>query len=171
MQNLYVDTKYMMLKSMKAMAALLKKVHMVASDHGHDEKEILDTRLAPDMFSFERQVQIMSDNAKGALARLAGIAAPSMPDEEDNLLDLVARLEKTIAFVETITDEQLRDADDRKMVLPYYEDKYQTAIDYVRDFAVPNFYFHMVTAYAILRMKGYSIGKTDFIGSLNLQNL
>ncbi len=171
MQNFYPDAKRMMLKSLKSMQTLLEKIEtqMVAREQG--EAELLHARLAPDMFPFLRQVQIMSDNAKGAMARLAGMEPPSMPDTEATLAELIERLRKTERFVEGVPDADLAGADERKIVLPYYKDKYQSAEDYLRDFALPNFYFHFATAYAIARMKGYNIGKADFLGGLNLKDL
>lgn len=171
MQNLYVDTKYMMQKSIRAMMELLAKVENQLEDKQHTQEILMDSRLAPDMFSFVRQVQIMADNAKGAMGRLSGKEIPSFPDHEETLEELVNRLQKTLDFIQTVSDEDLRGADDRQMVLPYFEGKFQTAEDYVRDYAIPNFYFHFVTAYAILRMKGFDIGKADFIGGLNLKDL
>lgn len=171
MQNLYIDTKYMMQKSLKAMMELLVKVENQLEGKEHNEEMLLDARLAPDMFPFVKQIQIMSDNAKGAMARLSGVEAPVMADEEKTLKELVTRLQKTLEFVQSTSDEELRKADERQMILPYFPGKYQTAEDYTRDFAIPNFYFHFVTAYAILRMKGYDIGKADFLGGLNLRDL
>lgn len=171
MQNLYVDTKYIMQKSLKTMMNLLVKVENQLEDKEHTQEILLDARLAPDMFPFVKQIQVMSDNAKGAMARLSGREIPSMPDEEKTLEELVERLSKTLEFVKNTPDDELLKADTRKMALSYFPDKYQTAEDYVRDHAIPNFYFHFVTAYAILRMKGYNIGKTDFIGRLNLKDL
>lgn len=172
MQNLYVDTKYMMHKSLKAMKKLLEKVDgQMKEGKDHSEEEMMEARLAPDMFPFLKQVQIVTDNAKGAMARLSGIEIPSYPDTEKNMAELIERLEKTIQFVEGISEEELRKADERKMTLSYFPDKFQTAEDYVRDHAIPNFYFHFVIAYGLLRMLGHDIGKSDFIGGLNLRDM
>ena len=171
MQNLYIDTKYMMHKSLLSMITLLKKVQTQLPTVGHQEDELIHARLAPDMFLFVKQIQVMSDNAKGAMARLWGMDIPSMPDVEESIEELIQRLEKTAEFVISTPEEELMKADTRQMTLSYFPDKYQTAEDYVRDHAIPNFYFHFVTAYAILRMKGYDIGKADFIGGLNLKDI
>lgn len=171
MQNLYIDTKYMMARSLESMAILLRKIQAEVAAKGQDEQELVNSQLFHDMFPLKKQIQIMSDNAKGTIARLAGLDVPSMADMEETLIDLAERLEKTLHFVNSVADEQLQDADTRKIVLPYFADKYQTAEDYVRDFAIPNFYFHTATAYGILRMKGHSIGKRDFLGSLHLRDL
>lgn len=171
MNTFYTDAKKMMLKSLRAMSMLLGKVQTQLPEKGHNEEELLQARLAPDMFPFVKQIQVMSDNAKGAMARFAAKEIPSMPDTEVSLKELVERLNKTIAFVESVSDADLAGADEQKITLPYFPEKYQTAEDYLRDYALPNFYFHFVTAYGILRMKGYDIGKTDFIGGLNLRDL
>lgn len=171
MQNLYIDTQYMMVHSLEAMIQLLKKVEAQAQERSEDTDALLQARLAPDMFPFVKQVQVMSDNAKGAMARLGGKEIPSYEDTESTLGELVARLEKTLAFVQSVTEDELHSADELKIIIPYIQGKFQTAEDYTRDYAIPNFYFHFVTAYAILRMKGYDIGKLDFVGSLHLQDL
>lgn len=171
MQNLYIDTKYMMHKSLLSMINLLKKIQTQLPTIGHQEDELIHARLAPDMFPFVKQIQVMSDNAKGAMARLWGVDIPSMEDTETTLEQLIGRLEKTAEFVMSTPEEELMKADTRQMQLSYFPGKFQTAEDYIRDHAIPNFYFHFVTAYAILRMKGYEIGKVDFIGGLNLKDL
>lgn len=161
----------MTLRSLENMVQLLKKIQEQLPQKDFSETELLDTRLAPDMFSFVRQIQIMSDNAKGLNARLSGVDAPSMEDKEQSLEELITRLENTRSFVKSIPDEAYEAADSRQIILPYFSGKYQTAEDYLKDFAIPNFYFHFVTAYAILRMKGFEIGKADFSGVLNLRDL
>ena len=171
MHNLYVDSRYILIKSLGAMIRLLKKVEGQAKERGMEEKDLLEARLAPDMFPFVKQVQVMSDNAKAGMGRLSGKEIPSMEDNEASLQQLVERLEKTLAFVESVSEEDLRDADAQKIVIKYMPDKYQTAEDYTRDYLLSNFYFHFATAYAILRMKGYDIGKADFVGGLNLRDL
>lgn len=171
MQNLYVDTKYMMQKSLNTMTGLLHKAQEQLKDKEHSEEALLEARLAPDMFPLVKQIQIMSDNAKGAMARLAGVEAPVMEDTEKTMAELVERMKKTAEFVSGIDDEELKKADDRKIILSYFPDKYQAAEDYTRDHAIPNFYFHFVTAYAILRMMGYEVGKQDYIGGLTLKDL
>lgn len=127
--------------------------------------DLLEARLAGDMHPFTRQIQMASDAAKGAAARLAGIEAPSMPDTETSFPELQARIEKTIAFLKTVTPEQLSGAEDREIVLkfPNGEMKF-SGRDFVGQFALPNFLFHVTTAYALLRHKGAAIGKMDYLG-------
>lgn len=158
-------------KTLTSMEALLTKLAEQTAQKGLMESDLLEARLAPDMFPFVRQIQIMCDNAKGAFARLAGVDIPSREDKETTLAQLLARIAWTKEYIAGLGDASLETAHDQKIVLPYIDGKYQSAQDYVRDFFVPNFYFHATIAYAIARMQGYDIGKMDFIGGLNLQDL
>lgn len=171
MKNMYVNAKYMTLKGLSNMITLLEKIQTQLPSKDFSETDLLDSRLALDMFPLSKQIQIISDNAKGLNARFSAIEAPSMADEEKTLQELIERLKKTTAFITSIDDGAYSDAEERKIILPYFPGKYQTAEDYLNDFALPNFFFHYTTAYAILRMKGFEIGKTDFLGSLNLRDL
>jgi len=118
------------------------------------------------MHNLCRQVQIASDMVKNGAARLAGIAPPSFPDTETTFEELQARIAKTVAFLETITTSQLEGSEARTIELkfPGREIKFSGA-DYVSYFVLPNFYFHLTTAYDILRHNGVSIGKMDFMGA------
>ena len=171
MNTLYVDTKQIMHKSLNALATLLEKIQGQIGEDTEKEQALINGRLAPDMFTFARQVQITTDNAKGAMSRLSGSENPVMEDTEQTLAELIARVKKTAEFVKNTSNEELQTADERKMTLSYFPGKFQTAEDYTRDHAIPNFYFHFVAAYAIIRMQGYEIGKADFIGGLNLQDM
>ena len=126
---------------------------------------LLDERLAPDMFPFTRQIQTVSDAAKGCAARLAGITPPSMPDTETTMAELQARLSKTVDFLKSVNASQLAGAEDREIVIKFPQGEMKfTGRDYLTNFALPNFFFHVTTAYAILRHKGFEIGKMDFLG-------
>jgi hypothetical protein len=126
---------------------------------------LLDARLAPDMHPFTRQIQIASDGAKGCAARLAGIEPPAMPDTETSFPELQARIAKTVDFLKSIDAAKLAGAEDREIVLkfPSGEMKF-SGRDFLTGFALPNFYFHVTTAYALLRHKGIQIGKMDYLG-------
>ena len=126
---------------------------------------LLAARLAPDMHPFPYQIQAASDAAKGAAARLAGIEAPAMPDTETTFPELQQRLAKTIAFLGTIKPEQLAGAEDRTIVMKFPQGEMKfTGRDYLAGFALPNLFFHVTTAYALLRHRGIAIGKMDFLG-------
>ncbi len=131
---------------------------------------LLTARLAPDQFAFVRQVQAVCDNAKLLCGRLAGKEWPSHPDTETTIDELRARITSVLGYLDTFSREDLEHIDDRRIRLPWMkEDEWLTAPDYLVQFALPNFYFHVVTAYAILRHKGVPLGKTDFIGGLTIQ--
>lgn len=122
-------------------------------------------RLTADMFPLSRQVQIATDHAKGAVARLTGADIPKYEDNERTVEELLARIAKTVAFVETFTAERFDGSEDREIVLAlsFGELRFK-GVDYLLGFALPNFYFHVVTAYGILRQNGVDIGKRDFLG-------
>ncbi|MDR0577269.1 MAG: DUF1993 domain-containing protein [Candidatus Accumulibacter sp.] len=123
------------------------------------------SRLIADMFPLSRQVQIATDHAKGAAARLAGVDVPKYEDNEQTIEELQARIAKTLAFLETFRAAQIDGSEEREIVLTMSigERKFK-GTDYLLGFALPNFYFHMVTAYAILRQNGVDVGKRDFLG-------
>ena len=123
------------------------------------------SRLIADMFPLSRQVQIACDHAKGAVARLAGVDIPKHEDNEQTFEELQARIAKTVAFVETFTAAQIDGSEERDIVYPTSSrgDLHFKGVDYLLGFALPNFYFHVVTAYDILRANGVDIGKRDFL--------
>ena len=125
---------------------------------------LLNARLAPDQFAFMRQLQIATDGAKGCSARLAGIDIPRYEDTETTIDELKARLDKTVAFIEGIDAARFEGSDAREIVLPSPRgDRRFVGEDYLRFHAMPNFYFHVTTAYAILRHNGVDIGKGDYL--------
>ncbi len=132
---------------------------------GVSEATLLEARLAPDMHPFPRQIQMASDSAKGAVARLAGVEPPAMPDTETTIAELKARIAATVAYVNSIDAAALDGAEDREVVLkfPGAEMKF-TGADFLTGFALPNFFFHITIAYALLRANGAPIGKIDFLG-------
>ena len=132
-----------------------------------DSKALVDSRLIADMHSFARQVQIACDNAKGPVARLAGIEPPKHEDNEITLADLKARVAKTLDFIQSVKREQFAGAETRDIVLvfPQLTLKFKGQ-DYLTKFALPNFYFHVTMAYALLRKNGVELGKGDFLGAI-----
>jgi hypothetical protein len=132
---------------------------------GVTEATLLEARLAPDMHPFPRQIQMASDSAKGAVARLAGVEAPSMPDTETTIADLKARIAATIAYVNSLDAAAFDGAEDREIVLKFPQGEMKfVGCDYLTGFALPNFFFHTTIAYALLRANGAPIGKMDFLG-------
>ncbi|MDO9487910.1 MAG: DUF1993 domain-containing protein [Sphingomonadaceae bacterium] len=137
------------------------------------EAELMEARLAPDMRPLPAQFQMASDSAKNGMARLAGIEPPAMPDTETSFDELRARCDLTIAFIESVDPAALTEAATREVVLKFPNGmgyRFDGAT-YLTGFALPNFYFHATTAYAILRNAGVPLGKPDFLAHLGAPNL
>jgi len=126
---------------------------------------LINSRLFPDMFPFGRQVQIVTDNAKGGAARLAGLEPPKYEDNEASFPELIARVDKTVAYLKTFKPEQIDSAEDRTITLTL-GGKPMTfqGMPYLLNLVLPNIYFHITTAYNILRHNGVDVGKTDYLG-------
>lgn len=137
------------------------------------ESALIEARLAPDMKPLTFQYQSASDSAKNAIARLTGIEAPSMPDTEASFAELRERCDKTIAFVKSVDPSAFAGADGRTVELKFPNGfGYRfNGRDYLTGFALPNFFFHVTTAYAILRAAGVSLGKPDFLQHLGPPNI
>ena len=144
-----------------------------AIEEGKDEAQLVEARLAADMRPFSSQIQMASDTAKGGAARLAGVDAPSMPDTETSFAELKARCQRTIDFIQGIDRSAFDGAEDREVVMKFPNGGgYRfTGAAYLTGFALPNFFFHVTTAYAILRANGVGVGKPDFLQHLGPQNL
>lgn len=152
-----------MIRMLQSLSKILDK----AQSSGKDVSGLLEARLAPDMHPFPRQIQIASDAAKGCAARLAGIEAPSMPDTETTFPELQTRIAKTIDFLKSVKPEQFAGAEDRHITIKTPNRTFEmSGRDYVTGFALPNFYFHVTTAYDLLRHKGVEIGKMDYLGGV-----
>ena len=176
--NLYTTTVPPMMKALGALSKILDKAAAHAASKATErrpasyfEAALLNDHLIFDQFSLLMQIQLVSDNAKNGVARIAGIEAPAMEDTEKTFSQLKERLAKTADFLKTIKPEQLVGKEDTRVTLPYWKDKYLTAFDYATEYLLPNFYFHLVTAYSILRKNGVDVGKDDYIGGLPLKSL
>ena len=146
------------------LSSLLTKAEQQAKVKGYDPGVLLSSRLAPDMFPLTRQIQIATDHAKGCVARLAGHQVEAIEDTETSFADLQARIKKVLGIVEGYKPEQLEGSETREITIkiPNMDLKF-SGLDYVNQWAMPNFYFHYVTAYAILRANGIELGKKDFL--------
>lgn len=154
----------------KARLLALKQILAKAQAHCLARKiapeAMLGMRLFPDMFALTRQVQLASDFAKGPAARLAGVEAPTMADVETDFEQLYARIDKTVAFLDSLAPSAFEGAENRIVQFKAGgEERRFQASDYLLHYAQPNFYFHLVTAYDILRQGGVEIGKRDFLGA------
>jgi hypothetical protein len=148
-------------------SAILTKAEAHAAARKIDPSVLLQARLFPDMFPLTKQVQIACDFAKGAAARLAGAEAPKYDDNEATFEDLRARIAKTLAFVDTFKPAQIDGSETRTVSITLGGQTYRfTGLDYLDNVVFPNFYFHVTTAYNILRHNGVELGKADFVGAL-----
>jgi len=148
------------------LSAILDKAQAYADARKIDPIVLTSSRLYPDMFTMARQVQTACDTAKGAVARLAGIEVPKYEDTEQTLVELKARIAKTIDFIDSVKAGQIDGSEDKPIVLKIRgQDVKYTGMQYLLGFAHPNFYFHVTTAYDILRHNGVEIGKRDYIGN------
>ncbi|QGZ93916.1 DUF1993 domain-containing protein [Terricaulis silvestris] len=146
------------------LSSILSKAEQQAKVKGYDPSVLLNSRLAPDMFTLTRQVQSAADQAKGCVARLAGHTPEVIEDTETTFAELHARIKKVIGIVESYKPEQFEGAEAREIVIkiPNADLKF-SGVDYVTGWVMPNFYFHLTTAYAILRHNGIELGKRDFL--------
>jgi hypothetical protein len=148
------------------LAALLDKAQAHIDAKNLDPAALTAFRLYPDMFPLSRQVQVACDLAKGAVARLGGVEVPKYEDTEQTIVELKARIAKTIAFINSVAPAQIDASAERDITLKLGKQDYTfKGMQYLLNFAYPNFYFHVTTAYNILRHNGIEIGKKDFNGS------
>jgi len=156
-----------LIKMLGNLDAILDKTIAHAAARKIDEAAFVDARLFPDMFPFARQIRIATDMAKGAGARLAGIEIPKYEDNEKTLPELKARLHKCIAFLQTLTPAQIDGSEERAITLTAGKNTFNfKGLDYLNSWVLPNFYFHVATAYNLLRHGGLEIGKMDFLGKV-----
>ena len=153
-----------LVQTLKGVAAVLDKAEAYATERKLDPAVVLQTRLYPDMYAFTRQVQIVSDSAKGAMGRLTGNDVPSWPDHDASFAELKARVAKTLDYVQSFKPEQFDGAEDREVVLktPGEPMKF-TGQGYLTSFVLPNVLFHASMAYALMRGLGVPVGKFDFM--------
>lgn len=169
--SLYSISIPALIRGLENVSVWLTKAEVSAKERGFDSSNYLGMRLAPDQFPFVKQVQLVSDIAKSTAAKIAGIEVPKMEDNEKTITELQERMTKTIAFVKTISKEQVDGGEDRKIAVPYMDGKYLFASEYVEQFALPNFYFHVTLSYELLRHAGVALGKRDFLTGLALKDM
>lgn len=146
---------------------ILQKAQVHAEAKKYDPVVLVNSRLFPDMFALARQVQIASDAAKGAAARLAGLEPPKFEDIETSLPELVARIDKTLDYLKGFKAAQIDGSEDRTITINIPRATLTfTGLKYLRHWALPNFYFHITTTYNLLRHNGVEIGKADYLGQI-----
>ena len=153
--------------SLNNLSRILDKAESYAAAKKVDPKVLPKARLIADMLPLSAQIQIACDHAKGAAARLAGMPVPKHEDTEATIADLKARVGKTLNFIKSIKPEQLQGAETREIVLEFPGSTLKfTGASYLTNFVLPNFFFHMTMAYALLRKNGVELGKRDFLGPI-----
>jgi hypothetical protein len=154
-----------------ALSGVLDKAAAFAAAKKIDPSVLLNMRLAPDMFSLTRQVQVACDLAKNGASRLAGVEPPRFEDNETTIDQLKARIAKTVAYLKSLDAGRINAAGDRQISFPLGPDHKgeMKGEDYLNHFVLPNVYFHLTAAYAILRHAGVEIGKQDFLGAIPIK--
>jgi hypothetical protein len=164
--SMYQASAPRFVNTLKNLSAILDKAQAHADAKKIDPRVLTAARLYPDMFPMSRQVQSACDTAKGAVARLAGVEVPVHEDTEQTFEELKARIAKTIAFINTIKPAQVDGSEDKEVVLKFRSGEVKfKGMQYLLGQALPNFYFHVTTAYNILRHNGVEVGKKDYIGT------
>jgi hypothetical protein len=165
--SLYDFSVPMFTRGLTNLSAILDKAAAHAAARKFDPAVLAQSRLFPDMHPLIRQVQIACDTAKGAAARLAGVEVPKHEDSETTLPELKQRIAKTLDFLKTVSADQFQGAEARSIELKFPSGVWKfTAVAYLADFALPNFYFHEIMVYALLRNNGVEIGKGDYLGAI-----
>ena len=156
--------------SLNTLSHLLDKASEHVKEKGIGEEVVLHASIAPDMFNFSRQIQIATDDARRNLYLLAGKEHIKMEDNEKSIEELKARVTKNLELISALTEKDFEGADERKITLFWMKDKHVLGKDFVNEFAFSNFFFHIVTAYNILRKEGVTIGKMDFITKFSMRD-
>ena len=164
--SMYSISVPVFIKHLNGLAGCLKKAQALYAEKKYDETALLHFRFFPDMFNFAKQVQSVSDHAKGCTALLAGIDAPKYEDNEKSLADLIARVEKTVEFLKSIKPAQIDGTEDKAITIKMRDRELNMkGIELLLNRSLPNYYFHATTAYDILRHNGVEVAKRDFMGS------
>lgn len=162
--DVYELTVPQMTRSLEALKGVLKKAQSHFADRKTDFAVVAQQRLTPDMFPLGKQIQIATDTAKGCVARLTGQKAPVFEDNESTYEQFVDRIDRTISYLKTARPEQFASWDQQTIRFPWYPGQHLQGRAFLIQHALPNFYFHCTTAYAILRQHGVLLGKADYLG-------
>ena len=163
--SMYQASLPIYIRQLNGLAGCLKKAQALYAEKKYDESTLLGYRLFPDMFNFTKQVQAATDHAINGAARLAGQEPPKYEANETSLAELIARVEKAIAFLNTIKPEQVDGSEDRDIILKIRDRELSfKGLPFLLNQSMPNFYFHNTTAYNLMRHTGVEIGKKDFRG-------
>lgn len=163
--SMYQVSVPVFIRMLKNLSEILKKGEAYAGEKKIDPEVLINSRLYPNMYPLSRQIQIASDAAKGCIARLAGLEPPKFEDNEKTFAELYDRIDRTVAFLNTLTPGQIDGSEEKsiKLKLPNYELTLM-GMQFLLNFSMPHFYFHVTTAYNILRHNGVVLAKEDFLG-------
>lgn len=163
--DMYQASVPILVRALTNLKGILSKAEAWAEEKGVKEATVLNARLALDMLPFAKQIQLVSDTAKGGAARLGNVENPSYADDEASFAELHERLQKTIDFIQSVPQAGFDGAESRQIVLKFPSRTLEfTGLAYLTGFVIPNTFFHVTTAYAILRHSGVALGKSDFLG-------
>lgn len=163
---LYEMTVPQFTKMLRNLNSILDKAVLNAEAKKYEVEVLLNSRLAPDQFNLIRQIQIACDSAKNCIAKVTAKDAPVYEDNEKTLPELKARINKTIEYINSFNPNEINEFEQIKISQPRWEGKYLFPLEYVCEYSIPNFYFHITTAYSILRHNGVEIGKKNYLGEL-----
>ncbi len=164
--SMYQVSLPIFVRHLNGLAGCMKKAQALYAEKKYDESTLLSYRFYPDMFSFTRQVQAATDHARTCAALLAGLEAPKYEDNEKSLAELIARVEKTVAWLNTVKPEQIDGSEGKSVTVKIRDRELKfTGQELLLNRSMPNFYFHTTTAYDIIRHNGVEIGKRDFMGA------
>ena len=163
--SMYAMTHDVFKKSLTQLLFVMEKGVANAKARNFDPNVLAGSRLAPDMFTFAKQIQLTSDFAKNSMGRLLGVDPPKFEDNETTMDELFARVKKTIEYIDSIPESALEGSETRDIVIKLRDRTVEfKGLPYLQYWALPNFFFHQVTAYNLLRHNGVDIGKRDFLG-------
>ncbi|HMN68276.1 MAG TPA: DUF1993 domain-containing protein [Bdellovibrionales bacterium] len=166
---MYESTVPQCMNMLRALKTFLAKGAAAAETKKFDFDVLLNARLAPDQFPLIRQVQIATDTAKIGVSRLTGKDALTHDDKEKTLPELNQRIDEVIGYLSSITAKDFEGAEQKKITTPRWEAKWLAGADYVNQYLLPNLYFHVTTAYSILRHNGVDVGKKDYLGEISFK--
>ena len=169
--NVYELSVPAYIRSLTALSGLLTKAQSHCEEKKIEASVLLQSRLIADQFPLGKQIQIACDNAKFYVSSLTQLEAPPFPDTEATFEEFQSRIEATLAFLKSVKAEDFEGCETRNQSFRWRPDVFLSASDYILHYAIPNVYFHLTTAYSILRANGVDVGKTDFLGNVNWQSV
>ena len=167
--SVYSVSTHQFVSMLKNLKNILRKAEDYSKAKNFDPAVLLQTRLFPDMFPLGKQIQTACDAAKFCGSRLTQITPPVFLEKEESFNELMIRIDQTVEYLTSLSEEDFKDYEQRKIKFPWNPGKELSGKDYLVEFALPNFYFHITTAYNILRSTGLELGKVDFLGQINWQ--